>query len=628
VYSKEIIEKIRSANPIGDVIGEFLPLKPSGKNLKAACPFHQEKTPSFFVDPERDRYHCFGCQADGDVFEFLVAYEKIDFPEAVEKLAARAGIPLPVGKDAAGVDPLFQEKERQYALLAWACGQYQSVFLSSPLGRGAQSYARRRGLNREVVQRFAIGFAPLQWDWLRLTAQKAGFTEQALLRSGLAVESTRTPATLYDRFRGRLLFPIHDETGRVIAFGGRALGEEQPKYLNSPETEIYHKGDHLFAYHLAKHSARKAGYFILVEGYMDAIACHRAGWEQTVASLGTALTAQQAQRLKRYAPKVLLWYDQDTAGVNAAIKAYEILAPLGLEVRAIRGGNFKDPDEYFQSGAPPEALPTLARPIFEFGLEAGLERFPQTGSVDKKQALVQFLAPLYQRIPAGIEKQEALYRLLSALYPGLNGSPDQALVDAVTAELHRFTPRSPSPSLLAARIEEEPPKPKPVPSVSVEGAWLLALLYQFPVLQASLLAELEPTDFVERSQQKVFLAFQRRPCPPGEDHEAFWQESFRSDLSADEQSGLDQALSRGISDDHPEKVARDLAGRLRRARLRRELSEIQTLLERAQSEGDWEEFKRLAAEKKRMVQALHATGVLWHAALSSLDSKPEALNKK
>jgi DNA primase len=338
---EQLIEEIRSANDIVDVISERIPTKKAGRNYKANCPFHDEKTPSFNINPERQIYHCFGCGVGGNVITFLMEYEKIGFLDAVRELAQRAGISLPerAGGAAESEDPV-------YAANALALRYFRECF-EGPAGENARTYWRGRGIGDEITEMFQIGCAKPGWDGLLKRAQSEGIAPAVLEEAGLVIE--RESGGHYDRFRDRLIFPLLWTGGRVVGFGGRALDDSEPKYLNSPETRVYHKGEYLYGLAQARPALRASREAILVEGYMDTLSLYEAGFHNVVASAGTALTPSQARIVSRYADRVFVAYDGDTAGIAAATKAAELLVKLGVKVRiaALPGG--ADPDSLVRS---------------------------------------------------------------------------------------------------------------------------------------------------------------------------------------------------------------------------------------------------------------------------------------
>ena len=340
-FSDDYLREIAERNPIEEVVGEYVALtKRSGINIFGLCPFHGEKTPSFSVCPSRGIYHCFGCGKGGSVINFIMEIEHLDFPEAVEFLAKRAGMPLPERGD----DPRAALKSRLYDLNRDAARWFYSQ-LATPAGAAAADYMARRQISPRTAKNFGLGFAPDSWDALTNAMKALGYSERELTEAGLVKRGKR--GGVYDAFRNRLMFPVIDQRGSVIAFSGRILGDGEPKYLNSPETPIFSKSRSLFGINLAKKT--KAGYMILVEGNVDVVSLHQAGFDSAVASLGTSLTGEQAQLLSRYTKKVVLCYDADGAGQKAAKRAIPLLDRLGLEVRVVTVPGAKDPDEFIKA---------------------------------------------------------------------------------------------------------------------------------------------------------------------------------------------------------------------------------------------------------------------------------------
>ncbi len=340
-FTDEWIEEVRSASDLVDVIGDTVPLKKAGANYKGCCPFHHEKTPSFMVSPEKGIYKCFGCGEGGDVIAFVMKTQNMNFVEALEYLASRVNIAIPEQSDE--VDPDQKVKKRLYELNREAAIFYYRNLKNA---REAYAYFRKRSLSIETIKTFGLGFSSDEWQEVKEAMLKKGFTEEEMMQAGLLSKSEKTGRT-YDRFRGRMMFPIQDIRGRMIGFGGRVLDKGEPKYLNSPETKIFNKRFNLYALHLAKKDARREG-LILVEGYMDVIALHQVGITTAVASLGTALTKEQAHLIKRYTDQVYICYDSDSAGQKATERAIQVLLDAQMEPRIILLGTAKDPDEWIQ----------------------------------------------------------------------------------------------------------------------------------------------------------------------------------------------------------------------------------------------------------------------------------------
>lgn len=340
-FPPSFLDELAARNPIEEVVGQYVHLKRSGSNLFGLCPFHGEKTASFSVSPDKGIYYCFGCHKGGSVINFEMEIEGLSYPDAVRALAKRAGMTVPEDEQ---YQNRYRHQERLWALHKEAARFFHAV-LFAPEGAAGLAYAAKRGMPRSVLTKFGIGFAPDSWDSLCKAMEAKGFTREELQASGLVSTSSKNNG-IYDRFRNRLMFPIIDVRGNVIGFGGRVMDDSTPKYLNSPETEIFNKRKNLFALNFAKKS--KLGYLILVEGYMDAIALHQYGFDCAVASLGTSLTEEHAVLMSRYTQQVILIYDGDEAGQRATQRAIPMLEKAGLQVKVLKMRDAKDPDEFLK----------------------------------------------------------------------------------------------------------------------------------------------------------------------------------------------------------------------------------------------------------------------------------------
>ncbi len=339
------LDELLHKNEIVSVVSEYVELKPKGRKLWACCPLHGEKTPSFSVSPDKQLFYCFGCHAGGTVIQFVMDMERLTFYEAVQQLANRVGMELPNEINDREAQRQRAYKKRLIEANTEAARYYCKCFLDPVEGKNAQEYAAKRGLNAEIVTRFGIGYAPGTWDSLLKLLKGKGYSEKELVDAGLLVRNTER-GTVYDAFRGRLIFPILGVNGSVLGFGARVMGDEKPKYINTGDTPVYNKRNNLYGLYL--HKNEKLDDLIMVEGYMDVIGLYKAGVKNAVASLGTALTQQQARLLKRYVEKVYIAYDGDAAGQNAMVRGLDILKAEGLEVRVIIFPDNKDPDEYVQ----------------------------------------------------------------------------------------------------------------------------------------------------------------------------------------------------------------------------------------------------------------------------------------
>lgn len=333
--TSSLTNEIKEKLDIVEVIGSYIKIEKSGQNYKARCPFHNEKTPSFFISPKRNSFYCFGCGAKGDIFSFVEQIENVDFLGALKMLAEKAGVQIRYEKDAHK-----DEKERLFECMDKAGAIFEENLKKNV---EALNYLKNRGLKDETIKSWRIGFAKDAWHDIEERLKPVGFSQKEMLNCGLIKHSESQK--IYDTFRNRIMFPIFDSVGRIIAFSGRIFGDEKDvaKYLNSPETEIFKKSEVLYGLNVAKNGIRKMNFSILVEGQMDMLMCHQAGWENTVATSGTALTPEHLNILKRASPNIIISYDNDKAGMRASQKAFNMALNIGFNVKAVRIGDGKDP---------------------------------------------------------------------------------------------------------------------------------------------------------------------------------------------------------------------------------------------------------------------------------------------
>ena len=347
-YSDEFINDLKENVDIVDLISDYLDLKKSGNRYKGLCPFHSEKTPSFFVNPDNNFYHCFGCGAGGDTISFVMEIENLTFVEAVKMLAERSGMELPDLSDQQRQQ--YKEREQLFNLNKLAARFYNYILTETEIGNQAFEYLKQRGFTEADIEEFKLGFAADEWRFLLNFLQKKGFSIDLIQKAGLISEGKNN--SHYDKFRNRVIFPIFNNRGEVIAFGGRILESEDsfgPKYLNSPETPIFSKKKNLYGLHLAKDSIRENNSCIIMEGYTDVIQAHKKGFKNSIASLGTAFTEDQAKLIKRYAENAYIAYDADTAGNKATLRGLDILSQAGINVKVIQLEEDSDPDQLLRS---------------------------------------------------------------------------------------------------------------------------------------------------------------------------------------------------------------------------------------------------------------------------------------
>ncbi len=405
-FSENFIEEVVARTDIEEVIGRYVTLKRAGSNLVGRCPFHSEKTPSFSVSPTKKMFYCFGCQAGGSVITFIQKTENLSYPEAIEYLANRAGLPIPQDSQA----DIKQGVSRKRVLEAnlEAAKFFRACLFDERIGRAGMRYFREeRKLTEATVKHFGLGFAPDSFNLLTDHMRKLGYTEEELVAAYLSGRSAKT-GRLYDLFRNRVMFPIIDPSGNVVAFGGRVMDDSKPKYLNSADTPAFKKSRHLFALNFAKgHAAER---MILCEGYMDVIALHAAGFENAVATLGTAITAEHARVFSKYTKKVIITYDSDTAGQNAANKAMRMLGEVGMEVRVLKLSGAKDPDEFIKKFGAERFRQALdqSKTGFEHKLEFILSKYDLTTPSDKLRASGE-VCSLIAEYPSPVEREIYLY---------------------------------------------------------------------------------------------------------------------------------------------------------------------------------------------------------------------------
>ena len=440
----EMIEQIAAANDIVEVIGSYFPLKRAGGNFKALCPFHQEKTPSFIVSPSRQTFHCFGCGAGGSVFRFVMDYEHTDFPSAVRKLAARAGITVVETRGAESEDRRYEARRTLLKLHADAAEWFHENLLKRDVGESARKYLKHRGITAEIAKQWQLGYAPDEWDAFGSWARGRGYSTRDLITSGLA--KTRNDAesapgersSAYDRFRGRIIFPICNDVGEVIGFSGRLLkdAEGAAKYLNSPETPLFRKGHVLFGLHKTKRALIEANCAVVCEGQLDLISLFEAGVTNVVAPQGTAFTEKQARLLKRFVNDVVLCFDADAAGQKAAERSLDALLQNDLIVRVAEMPAGEDPDSLVRHEGREsfESRIAGARDFFDYWIEretSGVD----LGSLGTKMQLARSLAETVSRIRDPLMRGEVVSKV--SAYLGVAVQDFQSLLPKQRAESFR-----------------------------------------------------------------------------------------------------------------------------------------------------------------------------------------------
>ncbi|MCC7263146.1 MAG: DNA primase [Candidatus Latescibacteria bacterium] len=580
---QELIQRIREAADIVEVVSEHIQLRKTGRNFVGLCPFHGEKTPSFNVNPELQIYKCFGCDAGGDVFKFVQQIDRVSFTEAVAHLAQRTGIALPTPSQQPA-DELSDQLYRASELAA----KYYHHLLRQPQSREALAYLQQRGIRDETTERFGLGCAPAEWDAFFKVATRRGFDPAILERAGL-VSARREGKGFYDRFRERLIFPITNLSGRTIAFGARTLKtDQQPKYLNSPETPIYHKSSTLYGLHQAREAIRQQESVLVVEGYMDYLGLAQHGIEHAVASAGTALTEEHCRLLGRFARRVVLVFDGDEAGSAASLRGLEVVLATGLEacVVSLPGGH--DPDTYVQAEGAAALLGLVAKAgsALDFHLEQLAQRHDLRtleGKARAAEAIQSLLARCRDAVRRDLLLREAAQRL---------GIDEKAFRQQLQESLRRQTPRAPSPPQ-----ETGPAPPPPNPPPAYEKAFL-GLLLNHPQLIASSADQLQPEVFADpRTQSLARLLFGEYRQARELDLPALMGRAGDPELV----QLISSCAMEGFDPEHIQQHWEDLTRHLSEAPLTRQINQCRQALKQAEREGNTGEVDRLNAELMHLI---------------------------
>jgi DNA primase len=417
-YTDDSKEKVRDAVDMIALVSSRTELRRAGVNSYfGRCPFHEERTGSFHVRPEEKHYHCFGCQMSGDPFRFVMETEGLDFVGAMESLAERFGVTLEVADEDPMAKARRERRERLHKLLDRAATYYARYLWEAREAEGARGYLARRGLDEATLKTYRVGYAPSAWDRLLLVARQAGFSEDELLATGLAQRSKQQRGSIYDRFRERIMFPLADARGRVVGFGARAMRDNQPpKYLNTSEGEVFHKGSQLFGIDLARKAAARAGSIVLAEGYTDVLALHQAGIENAVGIMGTSFTDEQARELERTARTLVLALDADAAGQEAMLRAARVAEGRSMELRVAALPVGADPADLAQSEGVEALRARIGRsvPFVEFHVDRVLAR-AELGTAEGKDRALAEVRPLLGPLPASVLRDELVRRVAGRL---------------------------------------------------------------------------------------------------------------------------------------------------------------------------------------------------------------------
>ena len=494
LYTDDSIERLRQTVDMAELVGAKTELKRSGQQLMGICPFHDERSPSFSVDPVQKVFHCFGCGEGGDLFKFVQLTEGLNFREAVESLSDRYGVPMELTEEDPQAAQRREKRDRLLELLERTAAFYVRNLWESPEAEESREYLKARGLDEALLREFRVGYAPSAWDKVLVASRQKGYSEEELWDAGLTAKNQK--GNVYDRFRRRITFPLCDSRGRVLGFGARAVGaDQQPKYLNSSENAVFHKGRQVYAADLARAAAAKSGEVILCEGYTDVIAMHQAGLRNTVGLMGTALTEDQVSELARMAPVVALALDADSAGQEAMIRAAKVAEGRKLELRVVPLPAGNDPADIVQQEGP-EAITELVAgsvPFVRFRVDRAL-LLADLETAEGKDRAVSELAPIITPLPASAMRDELTELAAAAL--GVSGAK-------LTEWLGRARPL-PAPEPSAAPVAsgdggDQSPRPATTvidPGARVERAFLVQCLADAAVGREELAAMDLEADFV------------------------------------------------------------------------------------------------------------------------------------
>ncbi len=536
----EIIETVRLRTDILHVISRYVKLQKKGRNFTGLCPFHNERTPSFTVTPEKQIFYCFGCNVGGDVFKFLMLKENLTFSEAVKTLAEQAGVVLPVDDN-----PAARERNAKKKVLKEANNLARDFFVNSLQGRlaaEARHYLQGRGLTPQMWKNFQIGFAPANWQSLFDYLVQKGCRQQDIIEAGLAT-SGKT-GRIYDRFRNRIIFPIGDAAGRTVGFGGRVLDDTLPKYLNSPETPFFSKSRILYGLHQARQSIREKDCVVVVEGYMDVLMAHQYGFTNTVATLGTALTVEHGRLLLNNSRNVIFAFDADAAGAAATMRGLDILRELGCEVSVLNIPEGKDPDDFLRryGAAPWEELIRGASSLIEYKLQYAAGKGMITTVAEKLEVMHMVFPDLVAE--NRVEREEGLKKIARTL---------NLSWDTVAGELRAFErkqrKRGVYPDKIVKNIHTIRGKEKKMDARGKSEAILLRMVLDDPSLGEKIMAGIGEIPFKNDNYQRIFVNCLELYKSPG-----YCPEGLLNLLDSEEQNLLSKLLIMDIPGENPAKI--------------------------------------------------------------------------
>ncbi len=607
IISEDQINQIKEKTNIIGVIGEYVNLKSSGQNYKGLCPFHSEKTPSFMVSPHKNIFHCFGCGVGGNVFNFLMKFKGISFPDAVKMLGERAGIQVNTSKS----DRNFAEKRDViYQIIQKAASAYVKALFSN-LGTKAIEYLKGRNIDTGTIKSFKIGYAPERWDAMLSYLKAEGYSNEKIEEAGLIIKK-KSGSGYYDRFRNRIIFPIQDNIGRVIGFGGRDFGNNDPnipKYINTVENTVFHKGRYLYGFNESEQSIRKEGSLFIVEGYIDVIRMHKEGIKNTVAPLGTALTEDHISYIMRYVRKIFLAFDSDEAGVKAALRSVALMHKKGMDPWVIRLPSGKDPGDFFDEYAP-EDFGMLVEDAIS-GIDFLIANFITGGkeyTANEKITILQSLSEYYENMNGEILKIELKRRSAQAL------KLEESIIQR---ELIKLTPNkknlpyNPGIPKLTGKDQQFAQKNRNLSEEKIISTelYLLLLILNNPEFFSKLSGRIDEKFFRGKWNRKLWNAINRASTNTGWDSGAVFgyldDEKYIEYLSG---KLVEEALY-----GNPEDQVTDVLSKLKEKRIREKIVMINSRLSEAELENDVNLTNELMVEKQVYSNELEKIRILWNS---------------
>ena len=565
-YSEEILNEVRQSNDIVDIISQYMHLKRSGRNFFGLCPFHNEKSPSFSVSPDKQIFHCFGCGVGGNVFTFVSRIEGMNFIETVQMLAERANIQLPTLQNSG--DSIKEELKSKVYKVNEFTAEFYHQNLYKPQAKIAQEYVKKRQLSNETLKAFKIGFSG-KFDELYKELKKQGFGDSEILESGLVNKNDR--GQYIDRYRNRLMFPICDARGRVIAFGGRVLDDSKPKYINSPENVVYSKGRHLFGLNVAKKGDTKR--LLIVEGYMDVISLHQRGITNVVAPLGTALTEQQGWLLRKSSEQIILSFDSDEAGLQAKLRALDILQNMGCDLRILQMEGAKDPDEYIikYGNARFKNLVDKALSVIEFKVKI-LQKDLNLENINDKIKFLNEIAKLISKVDNTIEREVYIEKIAKEY---------NISKEAIYAEVNKITYKNTTSDKILDKakpiITHKKLETKEVPqSIKVRENTVISILLTGDLSIFEIIKQnIKPEDFQDeinaKIAKKLYEEFQKGNSNIN---------GIIDDLEQEEQNHITMIMAEDYEIDNLEKAIDDIIQTYEKEKLNNRKFEILELLEK------------------------------------------------